>query len=195
MRPPFPVHPYGLLQFWLLAAAAAAAALRASRRTRRARALILAVPLAAAIPLSGYLLGVAGELSVTSLLLLGCALAGALSGTRSLPRPDRSAVLGAVAAGGLILYPSASGLMPPDAYRLGYGPVLLLAALLVLSAAAWASGRRRAALFPVVAVAAYSLRLLESSNLWDYLLDPAVVLCAWGWTIVRFARRQRRKER
>jgi len=48
----------------------------------------------------------------------------------------------------------------------------------------WWWSRRGAALILAAGVAAFNWHLLESGNLWDYLLDPVLAiwsLCALGW--------------
>ncbi|MDR2507643.1 MAG: hypothetical protein LBD67_06575, partial [Candidatus Accumulibacter sp.] len=47
-----------------------------------------------------------------------------------------------------------------------------------LSLAAWLSGWRLSAFALLLALCAWRLDLLASSNLWDYLFDPLLVLAA-----------------
>lgn len=76
---------------------------------------------------------------------------------------------------GLCLYPSAMNLVPVDLYRLGWGSVFLTVPLFFLTIVLVLTGNRAG---PVLAacVAGYALKLLESDNLWDYLLDPFLVI-------------------
>ncbi|MHC4225337.1 MAG: hypothetical protein ACYSUN_15210, partial [Planctomycetota bacterium] len=74
-------------------------------------------------------------------------------------------------------------------------PALLLALIVAL----WWWGRRPAAWVLLAAAAAYLLRLKESQNLWDYLVDPyfageALVIALNLWIIrpLVAARRRRR---
>jgi hypothetical protein len=48
-----------------------------------------------------------------------------------------------------------------------------------------------AAVMLLLGVVAFDLNLLASTNIWDYLLDPALVLFAWGWGLVLLMRRFR----
>jgi len=129
------------------------------------------------IPLAGYPRGVLGDLSITTLLMLAASLAAALTGRSILDERSRAALSGWAVVAGLALYPQTLGLTRFDPYELGFRPralVLLVAALVVL----WWWRRRGAALVLAGGVAAFNLRVLESGNLWDYLLDPALV--AWA---------------
>jgi len=179
----------GGFQASLLLAAAGAHFLRSGRRLPlfRYAALCLCAGAAAipvhGLPLSGYMLGICGELSVTSLFLLMCVLLGQLTAASESWKADMKPVLIAVALAGLLLYPASTGLLPMDPYRLGYRPAAMLIVLAALACWAWMAGRRAAALVPLLAVAAFDFRLLESCNLWDYLIDPFVTICAWAWML------------
>jgi hypothetical protein len=140
------------------------------------------------LPLYGYFRGVAGDLSVTTLLLLIAAALCALGGAPLLRDADRALLFAAVALAGLTLYPSAAGFAPWDLYHIGYRPFGLVCGVLAFSVWMWASGRRAPALVPLVALSAFALHALESGNLWDYLLDPLVTVYAVGWWLWRIAR-------
>jgi len=129
------------------------------------------------IPLAGYPRGMLGDLSITTLLMLAASLAAALTGRSILDERSRAALSGWAVAAGLVLYPQTLGLTYFDPYELGFRPraLLLLGAALVVF---WWWRRRGAALILAGGVAAFHLRVLESGNLWDYLLDP--VLVAWA---------------
>ena len=75
-----------------------------------------------------------------------------------------------------MLYPLALGLTPWDPYDLGYRPVLLACLLFPLILAAVIRERYLVAGSLMAAILAFSLSLLESSNLWDYLLDPCLAV-------------------
>jgi len=147
------------------------------------------------ISVIGYVRVVTGDLSITTLALLINALLARMLADPPLDDPSRRLVLIAVALTALAFYPLALGLSPFDPYRLGYAPVVLGAALLGLSLWAWFAGYRAAAMFILVPVAAYDLQLLESTNLWDYLLDPWVSFYAWGWIVYSGIQRWRRRSK
>ena len=131
------------------------------------------------IPLAGYLRGVFGDLSVTTMLLLGAALLGRVSGRRVLDGPERVALLGWSVAAGLALYPLTLGLTRWDPYELGFRPRMLLLVVAALVIGLWRR-RRGAALVLAAGVAGYDLQILESPNLWDYLVDPGLTVWAAG---------------
>lgn len=191
----------GVLGPSLIVAAAAASVARLLGGSRAFR-IVLAAACAGSVllpvnglPLYGYFLGVAGDLSITTLVLLLAALIAAAGGGSLLRNSDRALLFAAVALAGLALYPTAAGFTPFDVYRLGYRPFGLVCGVLAVSLWAWVSGRRAAAIIPLVALAAFDLHALESGNLWDYLLDPLVVLFALGWWVRRIARSLGRRQR
>jgi hypothetical protein len=129
------------------------------------------------IPVGGYLRGTMGDLSVTTMVLLGAAVLGLL-GRSLLDGKDRAALYGWAVAAGLVLYPLTLGLTRWDPYGLGFQPHGLVLTMAVIVVGLWYSRRRGAALVLTVGVAAFDLGVLESANLWDYLLDPW--LFAWA---------------
>jgi hypothetical protein len=181
---------------------AARAGLRPQLRLAVAAAAALLSLLPPAVPglapgglgLAGQLRGVVGDLSLTTLVLLG----------RSLWRPPRRQAPASVddrpvagdtleirvllAAGGLALYPLTLGLGLFDPYSLGYGSPWLLAALLVIALVGVVRERPLVTTCVALSVLAWALRVCESRNLWDYLLDPL----ACGWATVALARRASR---
>lgn len=133
------------------------------------------------LPLAGYLRGAIGDLSITSMLLLSMSLLRTLRGW---PSPhDRNKLLLAAALTAVVFYPLALGWGSFDPYRLGYGDGWFLSCMLGLALlAAW---RRlpTIALAIALAVLAWSAGWYESANLWDYLLDPLLVIYA-GFAII-----------
>ena len=78
----------------------------------------------------------------------------------------------------LILYPTALGLTWFDLYAWGYYPIVLGPMLFALFAWCFWFGYTLPALMLALAFVGYALGLLESDNLWDYLLDPVSSLYA-----------------
>jgi hypothetical protein len=145
--------------------------------------IILFIP-ARGLYLYKYFYGVFGNLSITLVLLLMGFLAKKILNNRQvLYHKEKSAILYSVAIAGLILYPASLGFFPVDLYHLGYHPRFLLVLILCLTILAWMVSLRFAAMLPVIAVIAFNLNILESENLWDYLVDPFIVFYAWGWVI------------
>ena len=135
------------------------------------------------IPIGGYVRGIVGDLSVTSLLLLATAIVALASGPKLHDRGELRALAAFVLAGALFLYPMGLGLTSFDPYALGYSPHVrgFLAALAPVALFAWIRGRLLLLLALVLALAAFRFEVLESSNLWDYLLDPWLAAGMLGW--------------
>jgi hypothetical protein len=129
----------------------------------------------------GYARGIAGDLSITSVLLLASAVVAPKLLVRDELRPLAAFVIG----GAFFLYPMALGLTSFDPYALGFPGAArgLLLALALVALAAWWRGRILVLLAVLLGIGAYRLGVLESSNLWDYLLDPWLFVAAGGFTI------------
>jgi len=181
----------GLVGSSLLVAAAAGRVLRRWDLAPRARAGALALVLLACwipvhgLPIAGYVRGVVGDLSIPTMLALAAALASTITGKAWLDARERASWFAAVALGAVFLYPMALGLGMFDPYALGYGSYGLATSLFALTIAAWAARRYWLATSIVAGVAAYLAGLLESTNLWDYLIDPLIA----GYAIFWWARR------
>jgi hypothetical protein len=86
------------------------------------------------------------------------------------------------AIGGLALYPMALGVGGFDPYEWGWPFSPLFVAVGVLTA--WLMWQQnRFAFLLLLAAFVFQLRLLESTNYWDYLLDPVYSLVALGWLV------------
>lgn len=133
--------------------------------------LVLLVPVAG-LSLAGLLRGFTGDLSIFTLVFLLLAIARTLSGCALVLDDNRVRAVQAIAIAALLFYPLALGLGPVDPYRLGYGNLWFMLAL--LGFAAWAALRHSIllALGIALAVVAWSFGWYESPNLWDYLIDP-----------------------
>jgi hypothetical protein len=156
--------------------------LQALQRPKRA-AVLAAALLVVSIPLwglslSGFVRGVTGDLSVSTLVLLALAVVHSLF-KRALPgEQERRAMLLAVLITAVVFYPLALGLGMFDPYRLGYGNLWFMLALLALTI--WSALRYSAFLAVCIALAvtAWSAGWYESPNLWDYLFDPWLAIYA-----------------
>lgn len=96
------------------------------------------------------------------------------------------------AAAGLALYPSALGLGRFDLYSLGWGPSVLGAAVLLLTAGLLWRGCRFGVVL-VLSTAAWQLGVFESANYWDYLVDPVFAVASLGALLLHA--RPRREQR
>lgn len=133
---------------------------------------------AAQLPLLAYIRGVSSDLSVT-LVALACLFAGQrLFGVPAVPLREKVILNGVIAAAALALYPLALGWGDWDLYRTGWGSLGLLGALLALSLLSWVKGLRLLPLLIGLALVFWSMGLMESANLWDYLMDPWLAMAA-----------------
>lgn len=136
------------------------------------------------LPVSGltiaqWLRSVVGDLSVLTLVILSNILAQRLFGFNLVQTNSKKLLLLSVVAVGVVFYPLALGVSAFDPYHLGYAPVLMSALLCLASIIAWLSAKRDLAIILLLPLIACNLHLLESSNLWDYLLDPILFIYAF----------------
>lgn len=136
-----------------------------------------------ALFITGYFRGAVGFLSITTILLLIISLIQRLFNRFILKDAERSIIFQGITLAGMVLYPTALGFSPIDIYRLGYKPLTLLFILLLFAVLAWLLEYHIGAMFIVIAVIAFNLQIFESQNLWDYLIDPFVMLYALGWIV------------
>lgn len=92
---------------------------------------------------------------------------------------DRRAFWAFGSAAGLFLYPMALGLGPFDPYALGWSFSWLFPSIGTLAAVLILRGNRFGYAL-LLALAAWHGGLLESTNLWDYVVDPAYFLLSVG---------------
>lgn len=128
------------------------------------------------MPFAAYVRGMTGDLSITSLVLLGCAMLRPWMDCAA--HRQRLVLLSLVGLAALAFYPMALGAGAYDPYQLGYGNVQFVAVLLLLALAAWLRGQAMIALCIALAALAWASGWYESGNLWDYLTDPFVAIYA-----------------
>lgn len=129
--------------------------------------------------LSALALGIIGPLSLPASVLLVIALARRFEFVGAGARErDQSAYLWLIAPMGLLYYLLALGIGPVDPYRIGFVALWPAAGLFVLAAIALVR-------FPLwslmlsAALVAHALRLTDSDNILDYLIDPYLVMALW----------------
>lgn len=130
------------------------------------------------LPLVAYVRGVTGDLSMATLVLSCSGAAWRVVGWQPLARSTRWVTLALIATGAMALYPMALGLSSFDPYRLGYGSPWLVGALLLLALGAWILRFTVVTAWLTLSILAWTLQWYESTNLWDYLLDPLVSIYA-----------------
>jgi len=132
-----------------------------------------------------WLRGVFGDPAITTALWLALWLANKASvGRLALPGP-RLQVLATFGLLAVLLYPMALGVGAWDPYRNGYSPTWLLGVVAVLGLWSWWHRNWLVLLLLASATLAYGLGIKESSNYWDYLLDPFIALYCWGALLAR----------
>jgi len=131
---------------------------------------VLALPVQG-LPLARWLAGFVDHWSVPLMALLATTVTQKFFGVELLRCADRQAawVFGAVA--GAALYPLALGLGSFDPYSLGwhFGPLFAVVGMIAVILQ-WRQNRFGVVL--LLAVVAWVLRLPESGNYWDCLVDP-----------------------
>jgi hypothetical protein len=122
------------------------------------------------LPLAAYVRGVTGEFSlVTSLLLWSWLFINARL------QISASFKLGIILTG-LIFYPLALGFSMIDPYAWGYGSLPFFIAIILITFCLWWIKMYREVTLIALAILAWSLTIHETTNLWDYLLDPFIFL-------------------
>ena len=142
------------------------------------------------LPLGRWVAGCNANFSIPLTLWVGLNLLERLSGRRILRRSETAGFWRFGLAAGLFLFPLALGLTPLDSYSLGWKPGGLLTVMVVLTIALLAAGNRFA-IWIMLSLLACNLRLLESPNLWDYLVDPFYFIASLVMATVVAVRRVR----
>ncbi|MBU3602204.1 hypothetical protein [Polynucleobacter sp. AM-25C3] len=138
------------------------------------------------LPLSAYVRGVTGELSIVSMLLLWGSI---LPSAKKTPLGFKvSLALIAIA-----FYPLALGFGMVDPYAWGYGSITLLIAVILFAVACGLAGWTKGVWIISFAMIAWAAHWHESANLWDYLLDP--FLAIWALIAIPNAMYRKRREK
>lgn len=140
-------------------------------------ALCLFLPVSG-LSMSQWLRSALGDPGVLTLVIFLNILAQRLFNRSLLAPATRNSLLLGVALVGVVFYPLALGVSAFDPYQLGYSPLLMSALLFLVSVIAWLRAKRGLAIILLLPLLAYNLKLLESANLWDYLLDPILLIYA-----------------
>ncbi|AGG33162.1 hypothetical protein D521_0593 [beta proteobacterium CB] len=123
------------------------------------------------LPLSGYVRGVTGELSVVTMLLLW----GSILPTAKKTPLGFKVPLAVIA---IAFYPLALGFGMVDPYAWGYGSIALLVAVILFAIGCGLAGWMKGVWIISFAIMAWAAHWHESTNLWDYLLDPFLAIWA-----------------
>lgn len=146
---------------------------------------IFALILPLELPLAAYVRGFTGELSITSMLILWTAYFS----PKELKVPTFMKAWIALVA--ITFYPLALGVGMLDPYAWGYGSIAFLAAVIATALIALLMGSNRMVFILAIAILAWAAGWHESSNLWDYILDPFLGFWAIG-SLIQSASRARK---
>jgi hypothetical protein len=124
------------------------------------------------LPLVAYIRGVSGELSIITMMLIIFTWSSWPSCRLSSATPI------VIALASILFYPFALGLTMFDPYSWGYGSIIFVVAVMMMALLFFFTKRSWEALMISLAVIAWSIHWHESTNLWDYLLDP--FLAVWA---------------
>ena len=138
------------------------------------------------LPLSAYVRGVTGDLSIVTMLLLWTALPLA---SKPAPLAFKFALV-FVAIG---FYPFALGLGMIDPYAWGYGSIPFFIAVLFFALLCGLANWSKGVWIIAIAILAWAAHWHESANLWDYLLDP--FLAIWALVAIFGALFRKRREK
>ena len=138
------------------------------------------------LPISAYVRGATGDLSITTLVLLCTAwLNSGKDSSTFAPvwSKGRDTLLLLITLVALLFYPMALGAGLLDPYRIGYGEPLFIVVLLLLALVAWFKESLLVVLCIALSVLAWASGWYESNNLWDYMLDPFLAVYAL-WVVI-----------
>ena len=136
------------------------------------------------LPVAGYLRALPGELSITTLILLFAASMSALLDRKIYEPKSLFLLMLLVLTVGLFLYPFSLGFTHLDPYAWGYSSKILLAFFFAAALTAWYLNLYFLVIVIVLDVSAYLMGIYESTNIWDYLIDPLLTLFAFFWLII-----------
>ena len=186
------------LGFWFLALAALACGLQRLAGNRGSRWLPLLAGLVAWVPVGGMPLarwfhGFSANFSVVTAILLLHVVWTSCRGRPLLEISARRTLWLFAVVSGLVLYPAALGWGSVDSYGWGWGSPPLLAWAVAALTLFWMFRGRPAGWVFLVAGVGYQAGVLESTNLWDYLVDPIlflVGLTVWSTLLIRLCVRR-----
>ena len=147
---------------------------------------LLWMPIAAMqIPVVAYVRGITSDLSIALVALAVWRIGHLALGWRAIDKREQMAVMAALTVAALFLYPLALGWGDWDAYRVGWGSWGMLLMLLLLCSFCWLKDLRVLPVIVALALLAWCFGLMESTNLWDYLLDPWLSMYATGFVFIK----------
>jgi hypothetical protein len=129
------------------------------------------------LPAARWLFSVNADFSIPLTALVADTCWRRLTARAFLPESARRTAWWFGLGAAVVLYPMALGIGPLDPYQLGWRSPALVATLWALTVVLlWCDNRF--GLVMAAAVLAYNLHLLESTNLWDTVVDPAYCIAS-----------------
>lgn len=130
------------------------------------------------MPVAQITRGIFGDLSITTIVLLGYFL---IFPTSSREKSKQLFIL--VLITGILFYPTALGLGMTDPYQWGYlnayrgltTPILFLTILVIIVLVTLRLNNDLILLCLAMAIGTFLIGAMESRNIWDYLIDPLIV--------------------
>lgn len=129
------------------------------------------------LPLGRWLISLNGNFSIPLTAILMSKVLENGTGIVLLDRKTLSSTWIFGLGAGILLYPMALGLGGLDPYRFGWGFSWLFVFLLVTTLVLLFL-KNRLGIILMACVLCYDLHLLESQNMWDYLVDPFFVIAS-----------------
>ena len=145
--------------------------------------LILIIPFSG-LPIVYYLRGATGDLSVITVILLSGVITGKFYKFEILNKNSADYFYITVFVIGSIFYITSLGYGQFDPYGLAFESLLIPFGLLACAVLLIWKKQYGLALLLIVPVIAYESGLLESNNIWDYVLDPFL----WVYAAIRVFR-------
>ncbi len=127
------------------------------------------------IPIGRWMHGVTGGFSIPLFAVMFNTLWSQMAGRHLLSQSNRMAMCVAGAVIGVTLYPLAIGVGPFDPYVLGWSSITLSSVFVIITCALlWNENAIGYVL--LFSALAWQVGLLESTNTWDYVIDPVLSL-------------------
>lgn len=125
-----------------------------------------------------YIFSLLGQLSVGTIVICSIFILKQLLNRQLVQKNHTLIFFLVVLVSALFLYPCSLGLCYFDPYNIGYGPFILVIILFSLALLACLYGNFLIVAWITLSMLAFMARVFESTNLWDYLIDPITVVIA-----------------
>lgn len=132
-----------------------------------------------------FIRGVVGDVSILTLCLLLAGTFSRLGLVKPLEEKQNLLVLVSVIVIGIPFYTATLGMTYVDPYRWGFGSMLLLPLFVVALWASWVRYWFIASVVTLIVIVWAVGGGLESGNLWDYLIDPLLLVYALWFFLLR----------